>query len=82
MTPPTDVPTVAEVRGALMLASGGAYIATGLMLARLDPASQVIVDRDSLWAALAGMGIIANGTWVSFQREDVDAILAALREQR
>jgi hypothetical protein len=40
------------------------------------------LDVDTLWTVLAGIGVIANGTWVAFTREDAVSIAetyAALR---
>jgi hypothetical protein len=35
------------------------------------------LDVDRLWEALEGMGVIDNGTWVSFRRQDAENIAAA-----
>jgi hypothetical protein len=85
-----SLPSVAEVKEALTMApytntemfstakENAARVAD--VLARL-PDDAVLVTRDSLWAVLEGMGVIANGTWVSYQPEDADRILAAIRAQ-
>jgi len=39
---------------------------------RHTPHRHINVDR--LWRALQGIGVIENGTWVSFQREDAEQI--------
>jgi hypothetical protein len=34
------------------------------------------LDVEALWTVLANTGVIENGTWVSFQREDAEHIAA------
>ena len=39
------------------------------------------IDEERLWRAIAGIGVIDNGTWVSFRREDATTIAAAYRTE-
>jgi len=87
MTPPTDLPTVAEVRAVLEDHANyddcySGHCPAKTMYPRLDPDTQVIVTRDSLaaalnrtkwWERLAGPAAWTNG-------EMADAILSAFRE--
>lgn len=46
-------------------------------------AEAAALDVERLWRVLEGVGVIENGTWVSFRREDADRIAreyAALAE--
>lgn len=46
------------------------------LLAEIDRLRSLPLDVDRLWGFLEGVGVIDNGTWVSFRREDAEMIAA------